>query len=585
MPPRTATAEAHAGADAAFQDLEGGVSVCEAGWSEQAERVLPAELRALLGRLHRELEPERRRLLGLRTERQRVWDAGAVPAFRDTPVSAAARGAWKVRPLPEDLLRRRVEITGPIGDPKMVINMLSRTEDGHRADAAMLDFEDAMKPSWSNVLQGMENLVGAARGELEYVRPPTGEQPEKVYRLDPDDMPLLMVRVRGLHLDESNVRVDGESVSAGLFDFAVSAWHAAALLLERGKTPKYYVPKCEHHLEARWWNRLFVLVQEALDLPVGTIRATFLIETLPAAFQMEEILWELRDHAAGLNGGRWDKIFSDIKVLMEHEDRIMADRGTISMNRPWMKSYALHLIRVCHRHGAFGMGGMAAFTPGKTPELREEQTRKVVADKELEASFGHDGCWVSHPYFIAPAMAPFTRDNQLDVIPDVPDRPDLLPRGEGPRTMDGLRKNVRVGIAYMRGWNQDIGCVAWDDLMEDLATLEISRAQLWQWLRHEVELDDGVVVTRALVEGVFSEELDRIQAEIAEAMESAPEAARAAEIRRFEEACDDAREIFTEETFRPFLTCRSELAGRTREALRAELRAGTCGPMTGGDEP
>src|SRR5690606_36915784 len=271
-----------AAADGTWVEAADGVRIARAGWTDQAQRVLPADALALVARLHRELAGERNRLLELRRQRHAEWDAGAVPAYLDGPETADARGEWQVPELPRDLLRRRVEITGPISDPKMVINMLSRTEDGHRADAAMLDFEDSMKPSWSNVVQGIENLIGAADGSLTYVKPAQGGQPGKVYRIDPADMPLLMVRVRGLHLDESNVCVDGEPVSAGLFDFALSAWHTARTLVEQGKTPKYYVPKCESHLEARWWNRLFLLMQDALGLPAGTIRATFLIETLPA---------------------------------------------------------------------------------------------------------------------------------------------------------------------------------------------------------------------------------------------------------------------------------------------------------------
>jgi malate synthase len=427
----------------------------------------------------------------------------------------------------------------------MVINMLSRTEGGDRADAAMLDFEDSMKPSWDNVVAGIENLTRAVDGTLSFSKPGRAGEPAKEYRLDPHDMPLLMVRVRGLHLEETNVLVDGEPVSAGIFDLTLAAWHTARLLMEQGKTPKYYVPKCEHHLEARWWNRLFSLVEEALSIPPGTMRATFLIETLPAAFQMEEILWEIRERAAGLNVGRWDKIFSDIKVLREHADRVLADRGSISLNRPWMRDYALRLVKICHRHGAFAMGGMSAFTPGNTPELRAEQTRKVVEDKAFESSIGHDGCWVSHPYFIGPAMSAFPRANQIDVIPDIDDRPDLLPRPDGARTLEGLRKNVRVGIAYLHGWYHDIGCVAWDGLMEDLATLEISRAQVWQWLRHETRLEDGSIVTHALVSRIFAEEGDRIEREIGDV--------RAAR--------QDAERIFTEPRFRPFLTCRSDPAG------------------------
>jgi len=543
---------------------EGLIEVREGARTERAARVLDAGALDLVARLHARLEAERRELLAGREARQREYDAGAVPKY--LPPSDVS-GDWRVAPLPADLLTRRVEITGPVSDPKMVINMLSRTEGGDRADAAMLDFEDSMKPSWDNVVAGIENLTRAVDGTLSFSKPGRAGEPAKEYRLDPDDMPLLMVRVRGLHLEESNVLVDGEPVAAGVFDLTLAAWHTARRLMEQGKTPKYYVPKCEHYLEARWWNRLFSLVEEALSIPAGTMKATFLIETLPAAFQMEEILYEIRERAAGLNVGRWDKIFSDIKVLREHPDRVLADRGTISLNRPWMRDYAQRLVKICHRHGAFAMGGMSAFTPGNTPELRAEQTRKVVEDKAFENSIGHDGCWVSHPYFIGPAMSAFPRANQLDVAPDVDDRPDLLPRPDGARTLEGLRKNVRVGIAYLHGWYRDIGCVAWDGLMEDLATLEISRAQVWQWLRHETRLEDGSIVTHALVSRIFAEEGARIEREIGDV--------RAAR--------EDAERIFTERRFRPFLTCRSDLAGTDLDSQRARLRAegdsGTQAPL------
>jgi malate synthase len=541
--------------------LAPGVVINAAAWTEQAERVLTPGAVSLIAGLHAALQEERQELLQARTVRQRRFDEGAVPEYLEGDAAERARGEWKVAPLPDDLLVRRVEITGPVSDAKMVINMLSRTAAGTRADAAMLDFEDSMKPSWPNVMQGVENLVGAAGGTLTFLKPAAGDQPEKLYALDADDMPLLMVRCRGLHLDESNLQVDGEPVSGGLMDLALSAFHTARVLLAQGKTPKYYVPKVEHYLEARWWNRLLTLLETELGLSIGTLRATFLIETLPAAFQMEEILYELRDHAAGLNVGRWDKIFSDIKVLKEHPNRVMADRGSISLNRPWMKNYAMRLIKICHRHGAFAMGGMAAFTPGSTQELREEQTRKVVEDKEFEFSLGHDGCWVSHPYFIGPALAAFPRENQLDIVPDIDDRPELLPESTPPKTIDGLRKNVRVGIGYQKGWNQDIGCVAWDDLMEDLATLEISRAQTWQWLRHQVQLEDGRRVTPELVGEVFRDELEKIEGEIRAAMQRRPEADVQAEIDRYAAAAADAEAVFTEEEFRPFLCMTSDLAG------------------------
>ena len=554
------TARSSTGPDqpGSWRSLAEGVEIWAAAWTPAARELFTPEAVDLLAALHRRLDGRRRELLAARDRRQAEFDAGALPAPLDGQLGDEVHGDWSVAPLPDDLLQRRVEITGPINDTKMVINMLSRNAEGVRADAAMLDFEDSMMPSWRNVLDGLRNLRGAADGSLRFVKPASGGQPEKVYELDPEDMPLLMARCRGLHLEESNLRVDGVPVAAGLVDLAMSALLTAGELMRRGKTPKYYVPKVEHHLEARWWNDLFRGIEEGLGLGRGALRATFLIETLPAALQIEEILYELRERIAGLNVGRWDKIFSDIKVLKEHPDRVLADRATISMTRPWMQAYAQTLVRVCHRHGAFAMGGMAAFTPGATAERRREQTAKVVEDKRLEAETGHDGCWVSHPYFIGPALAAFERRNQLDIVPEAPDPAALIPEGTGPMTLAGLRTNVRVGIAYVRGWQAEIGCVAWDDLMEDLATLEISRAQIWQWIRHGVELDDGQKVTRELVAQVFDEELERISGEVRAAVPD--EAAAERQIAEFARAQADARDLFTETKFRPFLASRSALA-------------------------
>ena len=534
--------------------LAPGVAILDTAWAAPAASLLPPELIALLAHLHREFDPRRRELLLARRTRQAAYDAGALPAYLPSD-SAAVTGDWRVAPVPADLRTRRVEITGPISSTKMVINMLTRNADGVRADTAMLDFEDSMKPSWRNVISGLRNAIGAADGTLELVTP------EKTYRLDPADMPVVMIRVRGLHLDETNLRIDGAPISGGLFDFVASLHHTARRLLARGKTPKFYIPKTEHHLEARWWNDLFVAAQEALGLPRGTLRATFLIETLPAAFQIEEILHEIREHAAGLNVGRWDKIFSDIKVLRRHADRLMADRPTITMQKPWMDNYAKRLIKICHERGAYAIGGMSAFTPGRTPELREKQTAKVLADKGNEFAIGHDGCWVSHPYFIGPALRQFPREHQTErLLPDFPRYPDILPRGETPHTIDGLRINVRVGIAYQQGWNQDIGCVSWDNLMEDLATLEISRAQTWQWLHHRIALDDGRTVTPELVSQLFDEELQKILGELAAEQTRATPEARAALAESFRRAADDARRTFLQPELSDFLSLASDPA-------------------------
>ena len=547
-----------------WKDLGYGVTLSPGADRPDARRILTDEAVRALAVLHRSLDAERRGLLMARTERQARWDGGEVPQYLD-PDSEAVQGEWQVAQVPADLQRRRVEITGPVNDAKMVINMLSRNDASERADCAMVDFEDSMTPAWKNVVDGVINVAGAARKELSFVRPASKTRSEKVYALDPKDMAKLLVRVRGLHLEESNVRVDGTPVSAGLFDLALSLVHGAAPQVAVGETPAFYVPKVEHYLEARWWNRLFVEAQQAAKLEVGTLRATFLIETLPAAFQMEEILYEIRQHAAGLNVGRWDKIFSDIKVLKGHPDRVMADRSSIGMNRPWMRDYALRLIRICHKRGAYAIGGMAAFTPGKTPELRQHQTSKVLADKKAEFQLGHDGCWVSHPYFIGPALSAFPKDQQLDVLhQDIDPYPDLLPASTSPRTLAGLRTNVRVGIAYLEGWRRDVGCVAWDHLMEDLATLEISRAQAWQWLQHGVELEadgspGGLRVDESLIRRVFDEELAQIVHEIEEAFEGRPKLLEATR-KSFQAAQEEAVEIFTEEEFRPFLSMASDLA-------------------------
>ena len=530
-----------------FEALSRGVSRAVSAAAEPA--IFTGEALELIAQLHRQFEPRRQDLLAQRKLRQAAWDAGEVPTYLDRN-SPMVTGDWKVADIPADLTRRRVEITGPVNSTKMVINMLSRTADGHRADCAMLDFEDSMKPSWKNVMDGVRNVIGAAEGNLSHVEPAKAGKPEKVYRLNHLDMPVVMVRARGLHLDESNLRVDDTSVSGGLLDLSLCVLHSARKFMALGKTPKFYIPKVEHHLEARWWNDLFSALERQLELPKSTLRATFLIETLPAAFQIEEILYELREHAVGLNVGRWDKIFSDIKTLRAHADRVMADRATINLSRDWMANYARRLIHICHSRGAFALGGMAAFTPGKDADKRQEQTNRVAADKQQEADWGHDGCWVSHPYFIGTAMTAFPKQNQLDYKGDPNNKyPDLLPRSEGPKTLAGLRTNLRVGIAYLYGWQQDLGCIAWDDLMEDLATLEISRAQVWQWLHHGVSLDDGSKVTEELLRSLFNEELNLILKELG----------KHAMLREWVKAKEAAETLFLQRDFQEFLSLASDI--------------------------
>ena len=515
------------------------------------KEILNPQLENLLVKLHHEFNHERKNLLNNRKERQKIYDTGNLPRYDKN--SEAATTNWKIKPIPKDLLTRRVEITGPVNDAKMVINMLSRNGQGHRADMAMLDFEDSMKPSWNNVVDGIFNVIAAAEGNLSFQKKSSSGQDEKKYTLDPSDMAGVMVRVRGLHLDEANVTIDGQSISGGLFDLTCSAYLAARHLISRGKTPKFYVPKCEHFMEARWWNDLFSRIEEEMGFQIGTIRATFLIETLPAAFQIEEILYELKDHAVGLNVGRWDKIFSDIKVLRMHPDRISADRSTINMQKHWMENYAKRLVKICHSHGAFAIGGMSAFTPGKDEATIKLQTEKVLNDKKNEFNSGHDGCWVSHPYFIGPALNAFPKNNQLDqTLDDFDKYPDLLMDGKGPKTIDGLKTNLRVGIAYLHGWNRNLGCVAWDNLMEDLATLEISRAQTWQWLHHEITLDSGEKVTKELILKLFNNELDLILNELK--INSGSEDATA-----FSKAMEQAYEMFTANKLKEFLSLSSEI--------------------------
>lgn len=534
-----------------LKEIGPGIQIPENSWNKDAIELLSPEILKLLANLHRNFQRRREQLLAMRKVRQHHFDQGKLPEYLDKN-SVVATSNWKIKNIPQDLLKRRVEITGPVNDSKMVINMLSRNDQGARADTAMLDFEDSMKPSWNNVLSGVKNVIGAAKRELSATKLDENGIVIKEYRLDPNDMALMMVRVRGLHLKEENILIDGSPISAGIFDLAVCFHHCFKEFKKFGQTPKYYVPKCEHHMEARWWNDLFTSLENTFAVETGTIRATFLIETLPAAFQVEEILYEIRDHAAGLNVGRWDKIFSDIKVLAKHPSRVTSDRKNIGMNKYWMDNYAKRLIKICHERGAMAIGGMSAFTPGSNADIRKAQTDKVRNDKQNEASIGHDGCWVSHPYFIGVALEAFKTDNQLSkMLPEFNKYPDLIMKGEGPRTMEGLRTNIRVGIAYMQGWNNDLGCVSWNNLMEDLATLEISRAQTWQWIYHNVLLEEGSYVTKELVSQLFAEELKVI---INDVTKTSPENMKQKMVDEFTQAKTDAEKLFLRDRLADFLS-------------------------------
>jgi malate synthase len=469
------------------------------------EAVLTAPALEFITGLERRFGARRRELLAARGLRQTRLDAGERPDF--PPETAELRaGDWTVAPLPRDLLDRRVEITGPT-DRKMVINALNSG-----ASCFMADFEDSTTPNWANLIDGQINLRDAVAGTISFIDPASG----KSYRLD-DKTAVLMVRPRGWHLPEKHLLVDGEPMSGSLFDFGLYFFHNAAALRAKGTAPYFYLPKLESHLEARLWNDVFVHAQGALGLPPGTIKATVLIETILASFEMDEILYELRDHSAGLNCGRWDYIFSVIKKFRNRPDMVMPDRALVTMTQPFMRAYSLLAIKTCHRRGVHAIGGMAAQIPIKTdPEANRIALDKVRADKEREATDGHDGTWVAHPGLVPIAREIFDRlmpgANQIArQLQDVDiGAGDLLRVPKGPITQAGLRANISIGTRYLASWLRGVACVPLDNLMEDAATAEISRAQLWQWLRHGAALDDGKRIDRELIERMFDEELKRL---------------------------------------------------------------------------
>ena len=469
----------------------------------RGEAVLAPEALAFVERLHAELDGERRTLLARRAERQAELDAGALPDFL-TETRGVRESNWQVAPAPRDLQDRRVEITGPV-ERKMMINALNSGASGF-----MADFEDANSPTWRNVVEGQANLVDAVEGALAF------ESPEgKQYRLN-EQRATLLVRPRGWHLHEKHVQIGAEPVSASLFDFGLFVFHNAERLLERGSGPYLYLPKLESHLEARLWRDAFRLAEDALGLDRGTIKATVLIETVLAAFEMDEILYELREHSPALNAGRWDYIFSVIKKFRERRDFVLPDRAQVTMTVPFMRAYAELLVKTCHGRGAHAMGGMAAFIPSRRDaELNERAMSKVREDKHREAGDGFDGTWVAHPDLVGVAREEFDgvlgeRPNQVarrrdDVSAGARDLLDVGIPG-GAVTEDGVRSNVAVGLRYLDAWLGGTGAAAIFNLMEDVATAEISRAQLWQWVRHGSTLDDGRPVTRELVRALAREE-------------------------------------------------------------------------------
>jgi malate synthase len=466
--------------------------------------ILTPEALAFLTELHTRFEPQRQARLAARRVRQAEFDAGALPDF--LPETAAIRaGDWTVAPIPDDLLDRRVEITGPV-DRKMIINALNSG-----AKVFMADFEDANSPTFANCIDGQINLKDRWAGTIDFVDPNT----DKAYKLS-ETPAVLLIRPRGWRLDERHVTVGGEVMSGALFDFGLYMFHCAKAAIAKGSGPYFYLPKMESHLEARLWNDVIVFTQDYLGLPQGTVKATVLIETLPAAFEMDEILYELRQHIAGLNCGRWDYIFSFIKTFAENANFLTPDRSKMVMGDAFLKAYSLELIKTCHRRGAFAMGGMAAQIPVKNnPEANAAAFARVKADKEREAGNGHDGTWVAHPDLVPVALEVFDRlmpqPNQLDKLrQDVETgRMDLLKLHDGTRTEAGLRENIRVGIQYIEAWLRGKGAVPLYNLMEDAATAEISRTQVWQWIRHGAALDDGRVVTKEMVLGLIDDEMSK----------------------------------------------------------------------------
>ena len=469
--------------------------------------ILTDDALSFVAGLHRKFNATREQLLARRGERQLAFDAGRMPDF--LPETRNVRESdWKVASTPPDLEKRWVEITGPV-ERKMMINAFNSG-----ANVFMADFEDSLSPTWENVVEGQQNLIDAVRRTIEFHNPDG-----KAYRLNPE-IAVLLVRPRGWHLFEKHILVDGRPVSASILDFGLYFFHNARELKQRNSGPYFYLPKMESHLEARLWNDVFNAAQDALNIPRGTIRATVLVETLPAAFEMDEILYELRDHSSGLNAGRWDYIFSLIKKFRRRADLALPDRVQVTMTVPFMRAYTDLLVRTCHRRGAHAMGGMAPFIPNrKNPEINEKALAKVRDDKTREAGDGFDGTWVAHPDLVPVAMEVFQsalgpKANQKEVL-----RPEVNVAGSqlvdthvpgGTITEAGFRNNVNVALQYLNSWLSGNGAVAIFNLMEDAATAEISRAQLWQWITNKGTLDDGRVASRELYERIREEELEKI---------------------------------------------------------------------------
>jgi malate synthase len=507
---------------------------------ESYAQILTLEALEFIAQLHRWFNPIRKQLLENRLIVQEEINVGKFPTFLEN-TKHIRENDWQVLPVLEDLQDRRVEITGPV-DRKMVINALNSG-----AKVFMADFEDANCPNWANNIEGQINLRDAIRCEISFTNPKNG----KKYALN-ERTATLMVRPRGWHLEEKNMTVDGEFMSGSLFDFGLYFFHNASELIKRGSSPYFYLPKLEHHLEARLWNSVFEFAQKSFGIEAGKIKATVLIETILAAFQMDEILWELRQHSAGLNCGRWDYIFSFIKRFRNHLSFVMPERGQVTMNVHCMKSYSELLIKTCHRRNAHAMGGMAAQIPIKNdPEANEIAFGKVAADKLREAKDGHDGTWVAHPGLVKTAMDIFDEympnANQIDnkrLDVNITEA-DLLAVPTGTITETGIRENINVSILYIESWLRGNGAAALYHKMEDAATAEISRTQLWQWIRNASKTDEGKIITQVYIDSLIPQELEKIQIYVGtEHYENG----------RFAEALDIFNYLIKDETFPDFLT-------------------------------
>jgi len=505
--------------------------------------LLSEEALEFIKQLHLNFNQERLELLEARKAQQAYFDQGNFPSF-DKQTTEIRNSEWVANPIPADLQDRRVEITGPV-DRKMVINALNSS-----AKTFMADFEDSNTPTWENVMNGQRNLLDANHRTIELVNEVTGKE----YKLNKDTA-VLLVRPRGLHLNEKHVLVDGQEISGSLFDFGLYVFHNTHCLLEQDTAPYFYLPKLEHYLEARWWNKVFNFAQKYLDVPLGTFKCTLLVETITASFQLNEFIYELKDHIVGLNCGRWDYIFSYIKKFRNHSNFVVPNRDQVTMTTPFMAAYSDLVIQVCHKRGIHAMGGMAAQIPIKNDmEANNAALEKVRVDKEREAKNGHDGTWVAHPALVEVALIEFDKymptPNQIhNKREDVKiTEADLVQLPKGTITEAGIRKNINVGILYIEAWLRGNGAVALYHLMEDAATAEISRTQVWQWLHNEVTLEDGRTFNLELFEELFNSEVSKLLKSV--------DPTKIQET-KFSEAIDLFKTLIVQQDFEEFLTTKA----------------------------